>query len=47
MRGSVGVTGGPDPPPPLKNHINLGFLSNTSPDPLKNHKTTKQAYVAL
>ena len=30
-----GGTGGPDPPPPLKNHTNKGFLSNTGPDPLK------------
>ena len=30
-----GETGGPDPPPPpLKNHKNIGFLSNISPDPL-------------
>ena len=28
--------GGPDtPPPPLKNHKNIGFLNNTAPDPLK------------
>ena len=27
--------------PPQKNHKNIGFLSNTSPDPLKNHKATK------
>ena len=26
---------------PLKNHKNIGFLSNTGPDPLKNHKATK------
>ena len=26
------------PTPPLKNHKNIGFLSNTGPDPLKNHK---------
>ena len=25
---------GPDPPPPLKNHKNIGFLRNTGPDPL-------------
>ena len=31
MHGSIG---GPDPPP-LKNHKNIGFLSNTGPDPLK------------
>ena len=29
-------TGGPDPPPPMKNHKNTGFSSNTGPDPLKN-----------
>ena len=27
--------GGPDPPSPLKNYKNIGFLSNTGPDPLK------------
>ena len=27
--------------PTLKNHKNIGFLSNTGPDPLKNHKATK------
>ena len=36
-----GGTGGLDPPP-LKNHQNIGFLSKTGPDPLKNHKPTKQ-----
>ena len=30
-------TGGPDTP--LKNHKNIGSLSNFGPDPLKNHKT--------
>ena len=25
---------------PLKNHKNIGFLSNTGPDPLKNLKAT-------
>ena len=34
-------TGGPDPP--LKNH-KKGFLSNTGPDPLKNHRATKPAF---
>ena len=29
---------------PLKNHKNMGFLSNTGPDPLKNHKATKSAF---
>ena len=28
----------------LKNHKNIGFLSNTGPDPLENHKATKQAF---
>ena len=36
-------TGGPDPPP-LKNHKKIGFLSNTGPDLLKNHKATKPAF---
>ena len=31
-------------PPPLKNHKNIGFLSNTGPDPLKYHKDTKPAF---
>ena len=35
MRRSIGETGGQNPPPPLKNHKNIGFLSNTVPDPLK------------
>ena len=39
-----GGTGGPDPPPPLKNHKNIGFLCNTGLDPLKNHKATKPAF---
>ena len=30
-----GGAGGPDPPP-LKNHKNIGFSSNTGPDSLKN-----------
>ena len=25
------------PPPPKKNHKNIGFSSNTGPDPLRNH----------
>ena len=36
-------TEGPDPPPP-KNHKNIGFLSNSGPDPLKNHKATEPAF---
>ena len=39
----VGGAGGLDPPPPLENHKNIGFLSNTGLDPLKNHKATKPA----
>ena len=37
-----GGTGGPDP---LKNHKNIGFLSNTGPGPLKNHKATKPSFI--
>ena len=33
---------GSGPPPPLKNHKNIGSLSNTGPDPLKK----SQIYVA-
>ena len=36
--------GGPDPPPPLKNHKNIGFRCNTGPDPLIDHKATKPAF---
>ena len=32
------------PPPPLKNHKNIGFHINTGPDPLKKHKATKPAF---
>ena len=39
-----GGTGGPDPPTPLKNHKNIGFLSNTGQDSLKNHKATEPAF---
>ena len=28
----------------LKNDKNIGFLSNTGPDNLKNHKATKPAF---
>ena len=42
MRGSRGGGRGPDPP--MKNDKNIGFLSNTGPDLLKNHKTTKPAF---
>ena len=30
------------PPPPLENYKNIGFLSNTGPDPLKMKKVNKQ-----
>ena len=29
---------------PLKNHKNIGFISISGPDPLKNHKATKPAF---
>ena len=35
---------GSGPPSPLKNYKNIGFLSDTGPDPLKNHKATKPAF---
>ena len=38
-----GGRGSGPPPPPLKIHKNIGFLSNAGPDPLKNHKATKLA----
>ena len=34
----------PEEAPPLKNHKNIGFLSNTGLDPLKNHKATNPAF---
>ena len=34
--------GGPDPP--LKNHKNIGFLSNSCPDSLKNYEATEPAF---
>ena len=42
----VGGDRGPPPPPPrhVKYHKNIGFPSNTRPDPLKNHKVTKPAF---
>ena len=43
MRGSRGGTEGPDHPP-LEKSQNIGFLSNTGPDPLNNHKATKPAF---
>ena len=36
-----GGTGGPDPP---EKSQNIGFLSNTDPDSLKNHEATKPAF---
>ena len=36
VRMQMGAAGGPDPPPPLKNHKNINFASNTGPDTLKN-----------
>ena len=35
QRGDGGMGGGVSDPPPLKNHKNIGFLSNTGPDSLK------------
>ena len=29
---------------PMKNHKNIGFLSNTDPDSLKNHNATKPTF---
>ena len=34
--GGGGGGSGSGPPPPLKNYQNIGFSSNTGPDPLKN-----------
>ena len=44
MSGSRGG-GGQGVRTPLKNHKNIGFLSNTGPDPLKNDKATKPALI--
>ena len=43
LRGGGGGDRGSGPPHPLKNKKNIGFLSNTVPDPLKNRKATKPA----
>ena len=43
MRRSRGGGGG-GTGTPLKNHKNIGFLSNTGPDPFENHKATKPAF---
>ena len=42
MRGSRGGDRGSRSP--LESHKNIGFLINTVPDPLKNHKATKPAF---
>ena len=42
MSGSRGGTGGPEPPPLLKNHKNTGFPSNVDLDPLKITKLPNQ-----
>ena len=46
ISGSRGGGGGrrSRPSPLLKNHKNIGFLGNTGPDPLTNHKATKPAF---
>ena len=46
MGGSRGGGGAGGPDPTLKNHKNIGFLSNTGPDPLANHKSTKPEFPA-
>ena len=35
---------GSGPPTHPENHKSIGFLSNTGPDPLTNHKATKPAF---
>ena len=40
MGGSRGGWGGAGGPDPSEKSQNIGFLSNTDPDPLKNHKAT-------
>ena len=45
MRGSRGGDRGSRPPPEKKKHKNIGFLSNTGPDPLENHKATKPVFI--
>ena len=32
------------PPPPPENHKIIGFLSNSGPDPLKNHGATEPVF---
>ena len=41
--GPEGGQGSGPPPRLITNHKSIGFLSNTGPDPLKNHKATKPA----
>ena len=44
MGGSRGGGGtGGSGPPPLKNHENIAFLTNTGLDPQENHTATKPA----
>ena len=42
MRGSRGGGGAHEPGP--ENRKNVGFLSNTGPDPLNNQKASKPAF---
>ena len=44
MRRSRGGTECPDHPHPLKNHKNIGVLSNTGTHPLNKHKAAKPAF---
>ena len=44
LRSCADPEGGQGVQIPLKNNKNIGFLSNTGPDPLKNHKATKAAF---
>ena len=39
-----GGGGGRGSGPTLKNYKNIGFHSNSGPDPLKNHKATKPGF---
>ena len=40
----MGDQGSGPPPPPLENHKNIGFISNTGSDPLKSHIAIKPAF---
>ena len=42
--GEINIFSWADPEGPPENHKNIGILSNTVPDPLKNHKATKPAF---